>query len=92
VRESWSVLRVLKAARQETSSISGGGPTATTVLGLDGFAVWVVEVIDSEVWMAVQTTADVVGCPVCGCRARGNGRRRVRIRDLPAGGRPVVLV
>jgi len=39
----------------------------------------------------VQTTAELVGCPGCGVRAEAHGRRTVRVRDLPAGGRPVVL-
>jgi transposase len=42
--------------------------------------------------LAVQTTAAVVGCIGCGVRAELHGRRTVRVRDLPAGGRPVVLL
>jgi transposase len=33
----------------------------------------------------------VVGCQGCGVRAELHGRRRVRLRDLPITGRPVVL-
>jgi len=33
----------------------------------------------------------VVGCPGCGVRAQVHGRRTVQVRDLPIGGRPVVL-
>jgi transposase len=44
------------------------------------------------VWLQVETTADVVGCAGCGTRAVGHGRRRVKVRDLPMAGRPVVLV
>jgi transposase len=33
----------------------------------------------------------VVGCMGCGVRAELHGRRTVRVRDLPIGGRPVVL-
>jgi zinc-finger of transposase IS204/IS1001/IS1096/IS1165 len=33
----------------------------------------------------------VVGCIGCGVRAELHGRRTVRVRDVPAGGRPVVL-
>jgi transposase len=33
----------------------------------------------------------VIGCVGCGERAELHGRRTVRVRDLPAGGRPVVL-
>jgi transposase len=41
--------------------------------------------------LMVQTTAEFVGCPGCGVRAQAHGRRTVQVRDLPAGGRPVVL-
>ena len=41
--------------------------------------------------LAVQTTATVIGCVGCGERAELHGRRTVGVRDLPAGGRPVVL-
>jgi transposase len=34
----------------------------------------------------------VVGCRGCGMRAELHGRRTVRVRDLPIGGRPVVLL
>ena len=42
--------------------------------------------------MLVETTASVVGCSGCGTRARSKRRRRTRVRDLPVGGRPTVLV
>src|SRR5215218_2568006 len=35
--------------------------------------------------------AAVVGCAGCGVPATPHGRRTVRVRDLPIGGRPVVL-
>jgi transposase len=41
--------------------------------------------------LVIQTTAEVVGCPGCGVRAQAHGRRTVGVRDLPIGGRPVVL-
>jgi transposase len=49
------------------------------------------EVVGGEWRLAVQTKAEVVGCAGCGVRAEAHGRRTVRVRDLPAGGRPVVL-
>jgi transposase len=49
------------------------------------------EVVGGEWQLAVQTTATVVGCGSCGVRATPHGRRLVRVRDLPIGGRPVVL-
>jgi transposase len=58
---------------------------------LDGFEVLAAEVVGSEWRLVVHTTAEVVGCPGCGVRAQAHGRRIVRVRDLPIGGRPVVL-
>jgi transposase len=49
------------------------------------------ELVGGEWQLAVQTTATVVGCMGCGVRATPHGRRVVRVRDLPIGGRPVVL-
>jgi transposase len=66
--------------------------SASRLLGLDGFEVLAAEVADGEWQLTVQTTATVVGCPGCGVRAELHGRRTVKVRDLPAGGRPVVLV
>jgi transposase len=64
----------------------------TALLGLDGFVVRA-QVHDGEQWwLAVETTAEVVGCEECGTRAVGHGRRRVKVRDLPIAGEPVTLV
>jgi transposase len=65
--------------------------SASRLLGLDGFAVLAAQVVAGEWQLEVQTTATVVGCQGCGVRAELHGRRRVRVRDLPIGGRPVVL-
>jgi transposase len=65
--------------------------SASRLLDLDGFEVLVAEVVAGEWQLEVQTTAGVVGCSGCGVRATMHGRRTVRVRDLPAGGRPVVL-
>ncbi|MFQ5524456.1 MAG: ISL3 family transposase, partial [Acidimicrobiia bacterium] len=48
--------------------------------------------VEGELWIGVETTMEVVGCPDCGSRAKSKGRRRTVVRDLPAGGRPVRLV
>jgi len=45
-----------------------------------------------EVWISVETTADVAGCPRCGVRALAHERKRVDVRDLPCFGRPARLV
>jgi transposase len=65
--------------------------SASRLLGLDGFEVLAAEVVGGEWRLAIQTTAELVGCAGCGVRAEAHGRRTVRVRDLPAGGRPVVL-
>lgn len=69
-----------------------GSEGATALLGMLGFRVGVQMFEDGEWWLAVETTADRVGCPACGVRAVGHGRRRVQVRDLPIAGRPVRLV
>jgi transposase len=58
---------------------------------LMGFEITAAEVIDDEWRLEVQTTATTVGCAACGTQARLHARRTVRVRDLPIGGRPVVL-
>ena len=68
------------------SSASG-----SALLGLDGFEVLAAQVVAGEWQLVVQTTATVIGCAGCGVRATPHGRRTVRVRDLPIGGRPVVL-
>jgi transposase len=65
--------------------------SASRLLDLDGFEVLAAEVVGGEWQLTVQTTATVVGCVGCGVRAELHGRRTVRVRDLPVGGRPVVL-
>jgi transposase len=61
------------------------------LLGLDGFEVLAAQVVGGEWHLNVETTTTVVACMGCGVRAELHGRRTVRVRDLPSGGRPVVL-
>jgi transposase len=68
-----------------------GSASGSILLGLDGFEVTAAEVVDDEWRLGVQTTATTVGCVACGTQARLHARRTVRVRDLPIGGRPVVL-
>jgi len=68
-----------------------GSRDATALVGLPGFVVGAHQLVDGELWLYVETTADVVGCPRCGVRAVGHGRQRTLIRDLPVAGRPTVL-
>jgi transposase len=65
--------------------------SAARLLGLDGFEVLAAQVAAGEWQLEIQTTATLVGCIGCGMRAELHGRRTVRVRDLPIGGRPVVL-
>jgi len=68
-----------------------GSASGSLLLDLDGLEVVSAELVGGEWQLAVQTTATVVGCMGCGVRATPHGRRVVRVRDLPIGGRPVVL-
>jgi transposase len=68
-----------------------GSASGSILLGLDGFEVTAAAVIDDEWRLGVQTTATTVGCTACGSQVRLHARRTVRVRDLPIGGRPVVL-
>ena len=65
---------------------------SAALLGMDGFVVIDSVEEDGELFVLVETTADVVGCPSCGVRATGHGRSTVQVRDLPNGGRPVRLI
>jgi transposase len=59
---------------------------------MDGFVVGAHVEAEGELWLMVETTAEVVDCEACGTRAVGHGRREVRVRDLPIAVRRVVLV
>lgn len=65
---------------------------ATALLGMEEFVVGAQVEVDGEVWLAVETTSDTAACEGCGTRAIGHGRSDVRVRDLPASDRSVVLV
>ena len=65
---------------------------ATALLGMPGFVVGAQLEVDGEWWLHMETTAEVVGGATCGTRAVGHGRRRVKVRDLPVAGRPVLVV
>jgi transposase len=65
--------------------------SGSVLLDLDGFEVLAAQVVGGEWQLEVQTTATVVGCQGFRMGAELHGRRTVRVRDLPIGGRPVVL-
>jgi transposase len=71
---------------------TGARDLGAVVLGLDGFRLVAVDEHDGELELAVETTIDVAGCPGCGAVAWAHGRRPVRVRDLPVGGRPTTLI
>jgi transposase len=58
---------------------------------MDGFVVLSQTEDAGELWVLVETTASISGCPACGVVATGHGRSEVQVRDLPMGGRPVRL-
>ena len=64
---------------------------AAALFGLDGFVVLAAAEAGGELELLVETTADLVGCPGCGAVARAKDRRPAWVRDLPIGGRPVVI-
>lgn len=59
---------------------------ATVLVGMPGLVVGAQRVVDGELWLYVETDADVMGCSGCGTRARGHGRHRTLVRDLPVFG------
>ena len=65
---------------------------AAAMLGLPGFVVLAVSEVEGELEQAIETTAALVGCPECGAVAQLHDRRPTWVRDLPSGGRPVMLV
>ncbi len=71
---------------QDTSVAAAAG-----MLGLPGFRVLAVVELDGELQVQVETCEDLVGCPSCAAVAVLHDRRLRLVRDLPAGGRPVLL-
>ncbi|WP_436491800.1 helix-turn-helix domain-containing protein [Actinokineospora sp. HUAS TT18] len=67
------------------------GSVVAALFGLDGFRLLAAGEVGGELELLIETTADLVGYPVCGAVARAKDRRPVWVRDLPIGGRPVVL-
>ena len=66
-------------------------PVTATLFGLDGFRVLAAADAAGELELLVETTAELVPCPACGAVARAKDRRPTWVRDLPLGGRPVVI-
>jgi len=62
------------------------------MLGLPGFVLRGVSTAFGELEQVIETTAARAWCAGCGVAATAHGRRQVRVRDLPSGGRAVTLV
>jgi hypothetical protein len=73
--------------------VNGDATASVTaaLFGLDGFRILAAADAGGEVELLVETTAGLVGCPGCGAVARAKDRRPTWVRDLPIGGRPVVV-
>ena len=67
------------------------GSVVAALFGLDGFRVLAAADAGGELELFVETIARVVPCPDCGAVARAKDRRPVWVRDLPIGGRSVVV-
>ncbi len=80
--------------RHGTALPAGGTAldTATVALGLPGFVLIAAAEYAGELELLIETTASRTGCPRCGVVATLHDRKPRWVRDLPAGGRPVVLV
>lgn len=71
---------------------SDAGGVAARMLGLEGFVVVMAGEYGGELELLVETIEMVTGCPSCGVVATSHARRAHLVRDVPAAGRPVVLV
>ena len=67
------------------------GSVVAALFGLDGFGVLAAADAGGELEVLVETIARVVPCSDCGAAAQPKDRRAVWVRDLPIGGRPLVV-
>lgn len=87
-----AILRIERLQKERPLSVIQGSRGATVLVGMPGFVVGAQELVEGELWLYVETTADLVGCSRCGTRAVGHGRSKTLVRDLAISGRPTVLV
>jgi transposase len=80
-----TIVRGLQVSGEATASVRAA------LFGRDGFRVLSAVDVGGELELLVETTADLVGCPECGALARAKDRRPAWVRDLPIGGRPVMI-
>ena len=69
-----------------------GTALSALMLGMPGFVVLAAAEYGGELELLVQTGEAVTACPQCGVVATAHGRRDHLVRDIPAAGRPVLLV
>src|SRR3954447_9843592 len=69
----------------------GTASVTAALLGLAGFEILAAADAGGEVEVLVETSPRPAGCPRCGALATAKDRRPVWVRDLPVGGRPVVI-
>lgn len=62
------------------------------MLGMPGFVVLAAGECGGELELLTETVETTTGCPDCGVVAEVHARRPHLVRDVPAGGRPVLLV
>lgn len=62
------------------------------MLGMPGFVVLAAGEYGGELELLTETVETTTGCPDCGVVAEVHARRPHLVRDVPAGGRPVLLV
>jgi len=86
------ILAVSDQRQRRAQSMDNRSGDASAQVRIEGFVVLSQTEEAGELWVLVETTAAVVGCPSCGVRATGRGRSELQVRVLPAGGRPVRLV
>ena len=86
-----AILRNVRLQKERPLPVIQGNRGATALVGMPGFVVGAQQLVDGELWLLVETTADFVGCRGCGTGAWGHGRSRTLVRDLPVAGRPTVL-
>jgi hypothetical protein len=73
-------------ANEKEAQVERERSATTVLLGLSGFVLLTVSEYDGELEQAVETTADLVGCPGCGAVAVAHGRRPVRWGTCPVRG------
>ena len=80
-----TTVKDIQVGQDDTTSMT------VALVGLAGFRLLSAAEVGGELELLVETTAELVGCPRCGAVGRAKDRRPTWVRDLPIGGRAVVL-